>query len=688
MANQKYLGPDGSIRRVSRLAMRWAHPRWEAPAGLDDASARTQCEELSKTVWNLTSLLVGACLFCFVILGAPDANLVSADAKISIPIASLVVSYGDFLVFGPVFLIGLSLYLHVFLEQLIRVRLYKSPNAGPDQSQPAPAPSPSPFVFNLRRPSADLLSAFLFYALLPCTLAFFVVKAIPRPDTPWILMLVFVVTTGFMAALAIRRSAAGRSTSPSLTARTALWVLFGACVVFFLPLAWIAGQICYETLATQPSQLADAPEIPRSRRPDSALLRIRRLQLFAAALNKKNLNGFYAPYADLRKADLQEADLEGADLSHADLRKANLANANLTGADLSGARLESAHLASARLNGADLRNAALDDLTEIDPKWRTTACIVNGDLSRACTGRVELAWADLSNANLRNAHFAGAQLTGVDLSHADLTGADLTGAILRLADLRNTRLPPSVKDAVVDGALTTGPTALRHADSEATILLLNRASGACLEQPADPENFSHPHMSYPCPQGPDPGFDWKVRRLSNAAFVLRSPRLNKAKVPACLDGTSVSADWVPMQMWECNDDYENQHWKIEPVFDQYVMVVKEKTKFCLHGAGTRDGSPVPVLAACNHDDHSQHWRIVLPGGNAPVPNMLSGPAIHQRRLQDLNRTARDFAISPWGPYAYYGRPGGSGRPYYGFGSSFYYGARSSFYAPGFRRPQP
>src|SRR5437773_11011416 len=76
--------------------------------------AASTTDEISKTIWNLASLLVASSVFCLIILGAPDVSLVSTDAKINIPVAGISVSYPDFLLFAPVFLIGLTLYLHVF----------------------------------------------------------------------------------------------------------------------------------------------------------------------------------------------------------------------------------------------------------------------------------------------------------------------------------------------------------------------------------------------------------------------------------------------------------------------------------------------------------------------------------------------------------------------------------------------
>src|SRR5205807_5453711 len=95
---------------------------------------RRQHDEISKTIWNLASLLVGSCVFCLITLGAPDASLVSSDARIVIPVANTSVSYMGFLFFGPAVLIGLNLYLHVYLEQRLRMGASKGQLLSPSVS--------------------------------------------------------------------------------------------------------------------------------------------------------------------------------------------------------------------------------------------------------------------------------------------------------------------------------------------------------------------------------------------------------------------------------------------------------------------------------------------------------------------------------------------------------------------------
>jgi uncharacterized protein YjbI with pentapeptide repeats len=697
MTPSKFFGSDSLIRRLFRRVFHWAHPSWASGQSLDEADWLSQHNEISKTIWNLTSVLVGSSLFCLFVLGAPDASLVSSDAKINIPIASISVSYTDFLLFGPIFLIGLTLYLHVFIEQRLRLGRRATTELAPER-RPL-----SPFIFNLGLASADLLSIFLFYGLLPCVLAFFVWKAIPRPDAVWPLCFAFIVLSGLMIALRIRRFEVERHHSLTVPAKAelaVLWILLGGCAVVFFPLAGVTGHIFLGLIHIPPKepaqQVADSPAFG-----DFPLLRIRRLQLFGAALDKKNLSGFYGPYADLRKADLRETDLEGANLSHADLRKADLTDANLTASSLRYAHLEGANLKNAKLDGADLRQVTTDEETAIDIKWQRVICIVNGNLNRECLKRNDLTWTDLKGANLEESDLRGMQMTGADLSNADLSKTKLTGAILRIADLRRAQLPPEINQAVTDGALGSS-----SSGTETIVFLKNRASEACLDAPSVQDNSKRPYMLYPCSEGRDRLESWGVRRRVDGSFVFKSAISVDS---ACMDGTTFT-DGTQVQMWECNDDYENQYWRIAPVTDGYVRIAKNDTGFCIDGTGTRDNSPTPVLRKCDNNDHNQHWLISFGPDKAAERGGLSADLIRRQRERDLNRAISQYAVSPaasiYGsglPYdqylqyeyggRYYGRPfPGSYQPgsgYYGrpFPSSYF----PSYYRPGsgsYYRPGP
>jgi len=656
---------DRLPRRIRSL-FRWANPDWDSPFGLLEPDEwSSQHSEISKTIWSLTSVLVGACLFCLFVISAPDANLVSTDAKITVPVAGLSISYADFLMFGPLFLIGVGFYLHVFLEQ--RLRLGR-PNSAEFLLKAKPL---SPYIFNLQSAPANLLSMFLFYAMLPCVLAFFVWKSIPRPEDVWPLSFTFIITCGLMLALKIRRfkaEAPRLSATYTKSALAVLWAMLAICVLIFFPVAWLTGRTVVERLQ-HPAETSQGSATALGAR-YFPLLAIRRLQLFGASLEKKNLSSFFAPYADLRKADLRDTDLEGANLFHADLRKADLSNANLAAANLRGASLEGAHLKGARLEHADLHGVTFDDETEIDPKWRMVLCIVNGMLTRECVGREDLAWVDLSGAKLEQSHLPNVQMTGANLRHADLSDVELTGANLRLADLRSTLPQSSFKGVATDGAFFSDPVQSASSSPEVEVAIMNRFSGNCLQSPSSANDGAPLFLGN---QACDPQKAlgrqlWNLSRLANGYFRIKLP-----KAAYCVDGTSFY-DGRPLQMWDCSDDSENQYWRIIPEEKSYVRIEKNNTGFCWSGTGTWDNNPQPNLRPCDRQDHNQYWEISFP--LLPESQQIRFPhgLFASQRSVDLLEVSRQYSVSPGG-YSY------RGSPMYGHGSYPYrrnYGYRREF----------
>lgn len=164
----------------------------------------------------------------------------------------------------------------------------------------------------------------------------------------------------------------------------------------------------------------------------------------------KRLTGLDLTGADFHNANLSGADLSGSILRRADLSEANLSHANLSQTTLEGAGLWDADLSGANLSGADLRGSDLswanligtiiNDLTQIDTKWRLVWAIVNQgaagrDLRKADLWKANLHKANLQDADLREADLREAKLWGADLRRANLSGANLINADLNWADL-------------------------------------------------------------------------------------------------------------------------------------------------------------------------------------------------------------------------------------------------------------
>lgn len=256
-------------------------------------------DETSKTIRRVFYTLVGTCLFCVITLsGSPDAQLLTPEATVTLPVLNYKMGFQAFLVVGPVVLIALTIYLHIFVGHL-RMTVVASG-------------SRQPMLPNFSSWSARLVVLVIFYWMVPITLAVFTWKAWPRPYGPLLGYVTLGVTAG-LVLLQIRRCPRE-------------WRWWG------LPLLVAAFAIFYQLMFS----VTDA----------------RQLNLFKADLSEKDLRFAKLSYAFLAEADLSGANLSRANLSEADLSEADLSEAKLSGADLSGADLSGAIIVQGQLEQA------------------------------------------------------------------------------------------------------------------------------------------------------------------------------------------------------------------------------------------------------------------------------------------------------------------------------------------------
>lgn len=258
-------------------------------------------DETSKTIKRVFYTLVGTCLFCIITLaGSPDSQLITAQAVVTLPILNYQMGFKAFLVVGPAILIGLTIYLHIFVAQHRLVVLNEEDR--------------QPMLPNFDSWSAKLAILLIFYWIVPITLAYFAWKASPIPNGKYLFYTVIGVGTALIL-LQIRRCPRD-------------WRIWG------LPLL-VATYAIFNYLVF-------------------SVTTSRELDLFKADLSEQDLR-----FSDLSGAFLIEADLTGANLSKANLTDATLIGATLIGADLTGANLTDAILVNADLTGANLNTANL-----------------------------------------------------------------------------------------------------------------------------------------------------------------------------------------------------------------------------------------------------------------------------------------------------------------------------------------
>lgn len=319
---------EGALVTVPTRSAQWMSPRWlrlldrqyaprrwwwptEAQVALSQEDLQRRHAECSETTNCLLFMLLGLCFFCLLTLGGSDTALLGAGREVAVPVINMHLSNGAFLSVGPIILIALTLYMHIFVE---RLRQYGALDADRRLSH----------IFNMCSPVPRLLSWFLFYWMVPLVLASFTWKAIPRPEGPMIATLSIAATT-LLIWLQIRRC-------PKAKRR---WnIPLGVVMIALMALA--------PFIATRQISLN------------------RQLSLYQAELKNADLSGF-----DLRWANLSRANLEGAFLSKANLRHAKLMKAKLDHAVLEGAVLSNADLSWATglrevdLNGVCLHKAIL-----------------------------------------------------------------------------------------------------------------------------------------------------------------------------------------------------------------------------------------------------------------------------------------------------------------------------------------
>ncbi len=283
----------------------WWHPLPPPPdERLTPEQWKEQHDEVSGTIRRVMMVLLGYSFFCILTLGAPDASLVSANAKIKIPFADTEIAFSSFILIGPLVLLGVASYLHLFVGKWLEL------NHHPLSKDQAPIP----YAFNMRENRlAHLFSTLVFYWLVPLILGYFAYKASPQPDGWQIASLAACVAAAFLY-LHVRRDMYGSAHKGIRAVRR-----FAVIALAFLAYAGYEGRNLFQ----------------------------RQLNLFGAKLASEDLRR-----ANLSGIDPRQADLQGTNLARADLRDADLRGALLSGAEFQGARLRGAVLNSLDLSGA------------------------------------------------------------------------------------------------------------------------------------------------------------------------------------------------------------------------------------------------------------------------------------------------------------------------------------------------
>ena len=359
-------------------------------------------EKISKIIRDILITIIGYSFFCGIVLLGPDSNLLTKS--ITIPFAAVPISSASFLMIGPLVLVVLSAYLHIFVAEWEILETLEIPEK-----------EKHPYMFNLNIIFANFLKIFLFYLLCPAVLMLFIYKQLPLPGYRLIfcIVLTLIVITAYFL-LGIRRLS-----HEKLSLRVGLFLVWIIIAIFTVHEIGAVN----EPWVSRNLNLAGAD----LRKADFKGISLSGANLYTANLSNADLREVDMSEARLAEADLSGTKLHGVSLNNTDLRNANLFEADLSGAKLSRADLSEAYMHGANLNYAHISYAMLRGAKLKGAKLKG-ADLIKSDLSMADLSMADLSDANLSETDLRRADLSGADLSDTNLSGADLSWADLQGA--------------------------------------------------------------------------------------------------------------------------------------------------------------------------------------------------------------------------------------------------------------------
>lgn len=443
--------PSGYLRSFwERVTDAEKPPRlwWSPPVPVHDPDADANIDhqaaddEASKTIRRVMLTIIGYSFFCLLTLSSPDSVLVKD--KIKIPFANIEVSFTNFLLVGPVVLIALTTYMHIFV-------VYR--HGIPKEA----VPKPLPFIFNMDRRMPRLLSAFLFYWMPPLVLMVFVERANFVLKDVALLQPLSLAAFGTMAVmlwLNIRYWPAARR---KWVLYPAVWAVFIICAGVAVvhagktlnsaipPVrAWAASitdtmvaslflENEVETASAKTTTETKPPTVAKVPPPKPAPVPA------TAPAPKKPASEAEQPAP---KPKPVEPNLEPSAVhltKNIAEQKAKPEQIVGSGLSLAGVDLRGVDLMKRNLKGADLQRANFSDITISGTKGQLLdfdyANLQGADFSRSQISRTSFYKSDLRHASFRSSSFRSALFSGAKLKGADFSDAKFWVVSFNQADL-------------------------------------------------------------------------------------------------------------------------------------------------------------------------------------------------------------------------------------------------------------
>src|SRR6476659_2431244 len=128
-------------------------------------------DETATQVTRIGLTFLGTSAFCLLSLLSPDSALLGGSEKINVPFAGPVSFFG-FMLLGPAVLIGLRVYLQIYVEHSERLERLLARSMSIARA---------PMLVPLQNPLIRFVSGLIFYLLLPLTMLLFAGKAAVFP---------------------------------------------------------------------------------------------------------------------------------------------------------------------------------------------------------------------------------------------------------------------------------------------------------------------------------------------------------------------------------------------------------------------------------------------------------------------------------------------------------------------------
>ena len=435
------------------------------PASIAAFEGLNQIEQVSGRSANTFLVLLVGTLYCLIVApSASDAEILTDAATFTLPVIGSKVPPSGFFVLGPAIICSLFLYLHLYLQRLMRQQA-SLPSIFPDGQSlydrvypwilgSALIP-PRPILRNSRtRPHlyfVKLLAVFfLFFVSVPVVLILYWAIYLKAHSLyiSIVQIILIVISVGVSAlTLYLRYRFAGSDPKYRITLkRTIAFLSIASLLTVAISTIVLSILIIEHTPSVSESGEAiceNGPAVFIERLGVSVFASINEDDSLSRIPENLNSNTADIPLDNVWGANLIERNLRCIDAPNAFLARAKLEGASLQGSRLVGADLRRAKLRNARLNHAKISRATFSEAKMVHAVLYKVQAI-KVDFSRAA-----LNCADLRDGTFHDSNFENASLVGADLRGADLLGAKIKESQLKTACIDRT----TVVDFSIQGLL-------------------------------------------------------------------------------------------------------------------------------------------------------------------------------------------------------------------------------------------